>query len=69
MLMCKSIWLASVTYKLSAGYIIDKLSAYSTQDNNQKIPIDCGKCHMKQMSHEAWRDNSLNTNANNIDID
>ena len=36
-----------VLYKLSVEYIIDKLSAYSIQDDNRKIPIDCGKCHMK----------------------
>ena len=36
----------SVTYELSAGYIIDKLSAYSIRDN-RIIPIDCSKCHVK----------------------
>ena len=36
-----------VPYELSAEYIIDKLSAYSIRDDNRKIPIDCGKCHMK----------------------
>ena len=29
------------------GYIIAKLSVYSIQDINRKIPIDCGKCHVK----------------------
>ena len=36
-----------VPYELSAEYIIDKLSAYSIRDDNRKIPIDCGKCHVK----------------------
>ena len=36
-----------VLYKLSAEYIIVKLSAYSIRDDNRKIPIDCGKCHVK----------------------
>ena len=35
-----------VPYELSAEYII-KLSAYSIRDDNRKIPIDCGKCHVK----------------------
>ena len=37
-----------VPYELSAEYIIDKLSAYSIRDDNRKIPIDCGKCHVKR---------------------
>ena len=36
-----------VPYELSAEYIIVKLSAYSIRDDNRKIPIDCGKCHVK----------------------
>ena len=28
--------------------IIGKLSAYSIRDNNRKIPIDFGKCHVKR---------------------
>ena len=36
-----------VPYELSAEYIINKLSAYSIRDDNRKIPIDCGKCHVK----------------------
>ena len=36
-----------VPYELSAEYIIDKLSTYGIQDDNRKIPIDCGKCHVK----------------------
>ena len=36
-----------VPYEFSAEYIINKLSAYSIRDDNQKIPIDCGKCHVK----------------------
>ena len=36
-----------IPYKLSAEYIIDKLSAYSIRDDNRKIPIDYGKCHVK----------------------
>ena len=39
--------LAIVPYKLSAEYISVKLSAYSIRDDNRKIPIDCGKCHVK----------------------
>ena len=38
---------AIVPYEFSAEYIIDKLSAYSIRDDNRKIPIDCGKCHVK----------------------
>ena len=37
----------SVSYKLMAEYIIANFLAYSIRDDNQKIPIDCGKCHMK----------------------
>ena len=40
-------YIASVSYELTAGYITDKLLAYSMRDDNRKIPIDCGKCHMK----------------------
>ena len=36
-----------VPYELSAECIIVKLSAYSIRDDNRKIPIDCGKCHVK----------------------
>ena len=36
-----------VSYELLAEYIIVKLSAYSIRDDNRKIPIDCGKCHVK----------------------
>ena len=36
-----------VPYELSAECIIVKLSAYSILDDNRKIPIDCGKCHVK----------------------
>ena len=36
-----------VPYELSAEFIIIKLSAYSIRDDNRKIPIDCGKCHVK----------------------
>ena len=36
-----------VPYELSAEYIIVKLLAYSIRDDNRKIPIDCGKCHVK----------------------
>ena len=36
-----------VPYELSAEYIIVKLSAYSIRDDNRKIPIDCGKYHVK----------------------
>ena len=39
--------LAIVPYELLAEYIIAKLSAYSIRDDNWKIPIDCGKCHVK----------------------
>ena len=38
---------AIVPYELSAECIIVKLSAYSIRDDNRKIPIDCGKCHVK----------------------
>ena len=38
---------AIVPYELSAEYIIAKLLAYSIRDDNWKIPIDCGKCHVK----------------------
>ena len=38
---------AIVPYELSAECIIVKLSAYSILDDNWKIPIDCGKCHVK----------------------
>ena len=34
-------------YEFSAGNIIAKLLVYSIQDNNRKIPIDYGKCHVK----------------------
>ena len=37
----------SVPCKLLAEYIIAKSSAYSIRDDNQKIPNDCGKCHVK----------------------
>ena len=40
-------YVLSVSYELTAEYIIAKSSAYSIQDDNRKIPIDCGKCHMK----------------------
>ena len=36
-----------VLYELSAECNIVKLSAYSIRDDNRKIPIDCGKCHVK----------------------
>ena len=36
-----------VPYELSAEYTIVKLSAYSIRDDNRKIPIDYGKCHVK----------------------
>ena len=39
--------ISSVPYKLLAEYIIAKSSAYSIRDDNQKIPIDCGKYHVK----------------------
>ena len=39
--------LTIVPYELSAECIIVKLSAYSIRDDNRKIPIDCGKCHVK----------------------
>ena len=42
-LLCRTI----VPYESSAECIIVKLSAYSIQDDNRKIPIDCGKCHVK----------------------
>ena len=35
-----------VSYKLSAEYIIAKLSVDSILDNNQKTPIVCAKCHV-----------------------
>ena len=37
----------SVSYELTAEFIIAILSAYSIRDKNWKIPIDCGKCHVK----------------------
>ena len=38
---------ASALHKLSAEYIIAKSLAYSIQDDNRKIPIDCSKYHVK----------------------
>ena len=41
------LYIHSVSYELMAEYIIAKFSAYSIRNDNRKIPIDCGKCHMK----------------------
>ena len=44
--LCEHVY-SIVPYELSAEYIIAKLLAYSIRDDNRKIPIDCGKCHVK----------------------
>ena len=35
-----------ISYKLSAAYIIAKLSVNSILDTNWKTPIVCSKCHV-----------------------
>ena len=45
-LLTAELSLLFVSYKVLAEYIITKLSADSILDDNRKILIVCGKCHV-----------------------